>query len=118
MGAHGLISTASRFRCSCCERLGSILIDIHGQHEFQSLTRAAEQRELLDGYGRPDPLAGQVGIAHRVWREMLERTLELESRARDREAKLELRKYQVGELQALRLEEGEVRDSWMSGRGS
>jgi DNA repair protein RecN (Recombination protein N) len=87
---------------------GSILIDIHGQHEFQSLTRAAAQRELLDAYGRLEPLAGQVGIAYRVWREMLERTLELESRARDREAKLDLLKYQVGELQALRLEEGEV----------
>jgi DNA repair protein RecN (Recombination protein N) len=87
---------------------GSILIDIHGQHEFQSLTRAAAQRELLDDYGRLEPLAGQVGIAYRVWREMLERTLELESRARDREAKLDLLKYQAGELQALRLEEGEV----------
>jgi DNA repair protein RecN (Recombination protein N) len=87
---------------------GSILIDIHGQHEFQSLTRAAAQRELLDAYGRLGPLADQVGIAYRVWREMLERTLELESRARDREAKLDLLKYQVGELQALGLEEGEV----------
>ncbi|MGH8299512.1 MAG: DNA repair protein RecN [Steroidobacteraceae bacterium] len=87
---------------------GSILIDIHGQHEFQSLTRAAAQRELLDDYGRLEPLAGQVGIAYRVWREMLERTLDLESRARDREAKLDLLKYQVGELQALHLEEGEV----------
>ena len=87
---------------------GSILIDIHGQHEFQSLTRAAAQRELLDAYGRLGPLADQVGIAHRVWREMLERTLELESRARDREAKLELLKHQVGELQALQLEDGEV----------
>jgi DNA repair protein RecN (Recombination protein N) len=87
---------------------GSILIDIHGQHEFQSLTRAAAQRELLDDYGRLEPLAGQVGIAYRVWREMLERTLELDSRARDREAKLDLLKYQAGELQALRLEEGEV----------
>ena len=88
--------------------VGSILIDIHGQHEFQSLTRAAAQRELLDAFGRLGALADQVGIAHRVWREMLERTLELETRARDREAKLELLKYQVGELQALRLEEGEV----------
>jgi DNA repair protein RecN (Recombination protein N) len=87
---------------------GSILIDIHGQHEFQSLTRSAAQRELLDAHGRLGSLAGQVGIAYRVWREMLERTLELESRARDREATLDLLKYQVGELQALRLEEGEV----------
>jgi DNA repair protein RecN (Recombination protein N) len=87
---------------------GSILIDIHGQHEFQSLTRSAAQRELLDAYGGLEPLVDQVGIACRVWREMLERTLELESRARDREAKLDLLRYQVGELQALRLEEGEV----------
>ncbi|HJS90720.1 MAG TPA: DNA repair protein RecN [Steroidobacteraceae bacterium] len=94
---------------------GSILIDIHGQHEFQSLTRSAAQRELLDTYGGLGPLAGQVGIAYRVWREMLERTLELESRARDREAKLELLQYQVGELQALSLEPGEVErlnDEW------
>ncbi len=39
---------------------GSILIDIHGQHEFQSLTRAAAQRELLDDYGRPRA-AGRPG---------------------------------------------------------
>ncbi len=31
---------------------GNILLDIHGQHEFQSLTRSAGQRDLLDAYGR------------------------------------------------------------------
>src|SRR5215475_2419825 len=41
---------------------GNILIDIHGQHEFQSLTRGAAQRELLDGYGSLTPLAGQVAV--------------------------------------------------------
>ena len=87
---------------------GNILIDIHGQHEFQSLMRSAPQRELLDGYGRLEPLTGQVGIAYRVWLELLNRTLELESKARDRDAKLELLKYQVHELTALQLQDGEV----------
>jgi DNA repair protein RecN (Recombination protein N) len=86
---------------------GNILIDIHGQHEFQSLTRSTAQRELLDGYGRLEPAAGQVGIAHRVWLELMNRTLELESKARDRDAKLELLRYQVSELNALQLKEGE-----------
>ncbi len=86
---------------------GNILIDIHGQHEFQSLTRSAAQRELLDGYGRLEAAAGQVGIAHRVWLGLLNRTLELESKARDRDAKLELLRYQVSELNALQLKEGE-----------
>jgi DNA repair protein RecN (Recombination protein N) len=86
---------------------GNILIDIHGQHEFQSLTRAAAQRDLLDGYGRLEQATGQVGITHRVWLGLLNSTLELESKARDRDAKLELLRYQVSELNALQLKEGE-----------
>ncbi len=86
---------------------GNILIDIHGQHEFQSLTRPTAQRELLDGYGRLEPATAQVGIAHRVWLELLNRTLELESKARDRDARLDLLRYQVAELHALQLKEGE-----------
>ncbi|MGH8304634.1 MAG: DNA repair protein RecN, partial [Steroidobacteraceae bacterium] len=87
---------------------GSILIDIHGQHEFQSLTRGGPQRELLDGYGSLTALTGQVGIAHRVWLGLLNRTLDLESKARDRDAKLELLRYQAQELDGLKLHEGEI----------
>jgi DNA repair protein RecN (Recombination protein N) len=88
--------------------VGNILIDIHGQHEFQSLMRSAAQRELLDGYGKHEGLVGQVGIAHRVWLELLNRTVELEGKARDRDARLELLRYQVHELTALQLKGGEV----------
>lgn len=88
--------------------LGNIVIDIHGQHEFQSLTRGSAQRELLDEYGRLEPLTGQVEIAHRVWIELLNKMLELESKARDREARLDLLRYQVRELNALELKEGEL----------
>jgi DNA repair protein RecN (Recombination protein N) len=87
---------------------GNILIDIHGQHEFQSLTRSAAQRELLDGYGSLTALTSQVGIAHRVWLELLNRTLDLESKARDRDARLDLLRYQVQELEGLQLKEGEL----------
>jgi DNA repair protein RecN (Recombination protein N) len=87
---------------------GGLLVDIHGQHEFQSLTRSAAQRELLDVYGSLTPLTGQVGIGHRVWLELLNRTLDLESKARDRDARLELLRYQVQELHGLCLKEGEV----------
>jgi DNA repair protein RecN (Recombination protein N) len=87
---------------------GNILIDIHGQHEFQSLTRSAAQRELLDGHAALSALTSQVGIAHRVWLELLNRTLDLETRARDRDAKLEFLRYQVQELAALKLAPGEL----------
>src|SRR6266513_2886686 len=87
---------------------GNILIDIHGQHEFQSLTRSAAQRALLDGYGSLTGLTTQVGTAHREWLELLNRTLELESKARDRDTRLELLRYQAQELQALQLKAGEI----------
>ncbi len=88
--------------------LGNILIDIHGQHEFQSLTRSSAQRELLDDFGRHDSLVDQVEIAHRVWNGLLNSMLELETKARDRDAKLDLLRYQVRELEALQLAAGEV----------
>ncbi len=88
--------------------LGNILVDIHGQHEFQSLTRSSAQRELLDDFGRNDALVGQVEISHRVWTGLLNRMLELEKKAHDRDAKLDLLRYQVRELEALQLSEGEV----------
>jgi DNA repair protein RecN (Recombination protein N) len=87
---------------------GQALIDIHGQHEFQSLVRPASQRELLDAYARTEPLAEQVAISHRVWLQLLNRMLDLETRAADREARLDLLRYQVRELAALDLKEGEL----------
>ena len=87
---------------------GNLLIDIHGQHEFQSLTRAPAQRSLLDGYATLTNLVSQVGISHRVWLELLNRTLALEGKARDRDAKLELLRYQAQELTALGVKPGEV----------
>ncbi len=88
--------------------IGERLIDIHGQHEFQSLGRAAAQRELLDEYADNAELVVQLRAAHAEWIDLVNRTAELEGRARDRDARLELLRYQVGELKALDLKEGEL----------
>ena len=87
--------------------VGGMLFDIHGQHEFQSLTRIQGQRDLLDGYGRYDTLVESTGEAQRAWLKLLNATLELESRARDRDSRLTLLRYQSQELAALQLAEGE-----------
>jgi DNA repair protein RecN (Recombination protein N) len=82
---------------------GNILLDIHGQHEFQTLTRSAGQRDLLDAYGRHESVVGEVEIAQRVWLKLLNAALELETKARDRDARLALLRYQAQELNALGL---------------
>ncbi len=86
---------------------GNILLDIHGQHEFQTLTRSTGQRDLLDDYGRHEAVVDEVGIAHRVWLKLLNAALELETKARDRDARLSLLRYQAQELAALALGPGE-----------
>ena len=88
--------------------VGGLIVDIHGQHEFQSLTRASAQRELLDDFGDNLGLAESVREAHKVWIALVNRTAELEGKARDRDSRLELLRFQVSELKALDLKEGEV----------
>jgi len=88
--------------------LGELLVDIHGQHEFQSLGRTAVQRALLDAHAGHDGLVAQVAGAAAVVADLDERQRELQARAVNREAQLELLRYQVRELDALGLRAGEV----------
>src|SRR5688572_8464435 len=48
---------------------GEFLVDIHGQHQHQSLTRPAAQRELLDGYGDLTASAARVAALYRTWQQ-------------------------------------------------
>jgi DNA repair protein RecN (Recombination protein N) len=84
------------------------LLDVHGQHEFQSLVRQADQRELLDHYGKLEPLTARVQAAHGIWLGLLNKLLEIESRIRDRDARIDLLRFQDGELAALDLKPGET----------
>ncbi len=60
------------------KQLGAELIDIHGQHAWQSLTRPEAVRGLLDAYGQIATQAvrqahGAWSAAHRAWQEAIER---------------------------------------------
>jgi DNA repair protein RecN (Recombination protein N) len=84
-----------------------LLIDIHGQHEFQSLVRPTTQRQLVDSFGRLESLAIQVRSAHAGWLTLMSQTLKVEAAASDRHARLDLLRHQVQELDALALIAGE-----------
>src|SRR6187549_905308 len=88
--------------------VGGLIVDIHGQHEFQSLTRSSAQRELLDDFGKNTELAEAVRASYKTWLDYVNRSAELEGKARDRDSRLELLRFQVSELKALDLKEGEV----------
>ncbi len=88
--------------------LGEMLVDIHGQHEHQSLLRREMQRQTLDHYAGHDGLLAQVRLAQQRWRRLRDELAELSQAAADREAHLELLRYQVSELELLALADDEV----------
>ena len=87
--------------------VGELLFDIHGQHEFQSLMRSNAQRELLDAYGQHEALVDQVHGTHATWLGLMNRSVTVEAAASERHARLDLLRYQVQELEALKLSDAE-----------
>ncbi len=83
------------------QQLSEMLVDIHGQHAHQSLLRPTTQRDLLDAYGGHAELAREVGDLSRAYRERDRLLHRLEAEAAERAARLDLLRYQVGELEAL-----------------
>jgi DNA repair protein RecN (Recombination protein N) len=81
--------------------LGERLVDIHGQHEHQSLTRPAAQRELLDARLPDAGLVPAVMAAWQSWRTAVDERARLEGAGRDREQRLDLLRYQFRELEAF-----------------
>jgi DNA repair protein RecN (Recombination protein N) len=91
-------------------QLGETLVDIHGQMEYQSLMKRAAQRELLDQSGDYRELLDSVAAQHRAWSELREQRDRAAASAQDREARLELLRYHLGELKALDLKAGELEE--------
>jgi DNA repair protein RecN (Recombination protein N) len=90
--------------------LGDCLIDIHGQQEFQSLVRREMQRQLVDEHGGHGALLDPVRALASEWRRLTDERGALADMARDRVSRIELLRYQAGELEALNLADGEVAD--------
>jgi DNA repair protein RecN (Recombination protein N) len=88
--------------------LGERLIDIHGQHEHQSLTRPATQRDLLDARLAEPALPAAVAAAWQDWRAAVAERARLEGADRDREQRLDLLRYQLRELEAFAPVAGEA----------
>ena len=87
--------------------LGEQLVDIHGQHAHQSLTRPDIQRRLLDAYAGALPLAAQVRDAWQQWRQACDARQQAEQLAADTQTERERLSWQINELSELALQDGE-----------
>lgn len=88
--------------------VGEYLVDIHGQHEHQSLLRRDAQRQILDDYAGLEDSVHEMAGRHREMQSLHEQLQTLTQQAADRDARVELLRYQVRELDALALTAEEI----------
>lgn len=112
------ISANGRSKCRINGRLvnvsqlaqvGDRLVDIHGQHDQESLLSPARHLELLDalGGGEVASLLEEVAALASERNKLLEEIERLEASARERLRREELLRFQVEEIAAAKLEPGE-----------
>jgi DNA repair protein RecN (Recombination protein N) len=89
-------------------QLGEQLVDIHGQHEHQSLLHAAVQRQLLDGFAALQAPLADITALYNGWKTTREELDEVIRTGQEREARLDLVRYQLQELEALQLDTDEI----------
>lgn len=104
------------------EEFAGTLIDIHGQHDQQSLLSNPAQLEVLDAFGRLLELRSQYRSVHREWVRVREERAQLVARLQQRSQQEGLLRFQqqeldeaachIGEEELLQAERHRVGSSW------
>ena len=89
--------------------LAEMLIDIHGQHEHQSIMKSAVQRQLLDDYASHSPLLETVSNLFVELKLVEDQLQHLQQTSNEQNDRLDLLRFQTLELDALALEEDEYK---------
>jgi DNA repair protein RecN (Recombination protein N) len=101
---------------SAVGELGDLLVDIHGQHEHQSLLWSSEQRNILDSYGGFEELAATVRRLHAEVGGLRKTMEDRKGRVRELEARADFLQFQLKEIQGGKLQAGEEESLEEEGR--
>lgn len=101
---NGRVLTLGQYR-----QVGLSIIDIHGQHDHQSLLMAEKHLDLLDKFGGQEQvqLLAEVKTNYNTWRAAQSELKELNSREQERLQQMDFLTYQATEIQEAQLTPGE-----------
>ncbi|AEF85556.1 DNA repair protein RecN [Treponema primitia ZAS-2] len=92
------------------EEFMALLFDLHGQHSHESLLRKESHRKFLDRFAG---LEEEAAAFNRIFTDLADKRKALDgllSNERDRDARLELLRYAVEEIDKAAVKSGESRD--------
>ena len=87
--------------------LGQLLIQIHGQHAHQLLTKSEHQKFLLDGYANEASLIQEMSARYQLWHQSCRDLAHHQQQSQERAARAELLQYQLKELNEFNPQAGE-----------
>jgi len=87
--------------------IGTLLVDLHGQHETQSLLRPDAQRDMLDAYADADVERVAVRDAHARLKELEQREAELTDRQAEVRKKADYLRHVLQEIERAKPKLGE-----------
>ncbi len=88
--------------------LGEKLVNIHGQNTHQALLKTDEQRLLLDNFAGNNALRKELNQCYQQWQKKSAEYKKLQQDTSERDARLDLLRFQVQELQEFDLQENEL----------
>src|SRR5687767_12184454 len=87
--------------------VGRALVNLHGQHEAQTLLDEESQRRILDAFGGATDQAAKVAASHRALGDITREIETLASRRADAERRADYLRHVVKEIDEAHLREGE-----------
>ena len=92
------------------KKIGQQLINIHGQHENQSLLQPSSHLDFLDRYSKLIPLRKKVAASYKTLNDAIQELNKLKSHFADRSRREDELKGMISDLMDLNLKPGEEED--------
>jgi DNA repair protein RecN (Recombination protein N) len=92
---------------SVLAELGALLLDLHGQHETQSLLHVEAQRDILDAYAHGEGERNAVAQAHAAVAALRAEQSALEARRDEIRRRADYLRHVVNEIDGARIKPGE-----------
>lgn len=95
------------------KRITELLIDIHGQHDHQSLLKPQKQLEILDDFAAEtaESLKKEIEENYHHYRELTHQLQEWDMEDDTRERELSFCRFEIDEIENAHLTEGEVEET-------
>ncbi len=97
----------SRTPLNQLRQLGGLLVEIHGQHEHQSLLRRETQQQLLDDFAGLTNTCAQLNDIAQQWHQQNQALQTLKSSLHEKQTRSDYLQFQLQELNSLDLQPGE-----------